>query len=102
MYYKYSEDDQLNLEELIKRWPGDNKFEFRKSSVNENKLLFVHQNNEQRRLLELYGGELTCLDATYKTTQYALPLFFVVVKTNSSYQVMEYEELNDFCMTQLL
>lgn len=28
------------------------------------------------------------LDATYKTTKYALPLFFVPVKTNVNYQIV--------------
>ena len=28
------------------------------------------------------------LDATYKTTRYALPLFFLVIKTNVDYQVV--------------
>ena len=28
------------------------------------------------------------LDATYKTTRYSLPLFFVVVKTNVDYQIV--------------
>ena len=28
------------------------------------------------------------LDATYKTTRYNLPLFFVVVKTNVDYQIV--------------
>ena len=28
------------------------------------------------------------LDATYKTTKYSLPLFFVVVKTNVDYQIV--------------
>nr|XP_047142913.1 uncharacterized protein LOC124817146 [Hydra vulgaris] len=32
--------------------------------------------------------ELLYLDATYCTTRYALPLFFLVVKTNTDYQVV--------------
>ena len=40
-----------------------------------------------KRLLKKYGNELFLLDATYKTTRYALPLFFLVVKTNVDYQV---------------
>ena len=28
------------------------------------------------------------LDATYKTTRYSLPLFFLVVKTNVDYQIV--------------
>ena len=39
-----------------------------------NKLLFVHQNENQRRLMNLYGQHLCLLDATYKTTKYAVYL----------------------------
>ena len=51
-------------------------------------LLFVHQTKDQRRLLERYGNEISMLDATFKTTRYSLPLFFVVVKTNVDYQIV--------------
>lgn len=53
-----------------------------------NGLLFVHQTENQKRLLQRCGNELTLLDATYKTTKYSLALFFLVVKTNVSYQVV--------------
>ena len=42
----------------------------------------------QRRLLERYGNDICLLDATHKTTRYALPLFFLAVKTNVDYQVV--------------
>ncbi len=32
-----------------------------------------------------YGNTLTLMDATYKTTKYALPLFMLVVRTNVGY-----------------
>ena len=51
-------------------------------------MLFVHQTKVQRRLLGRYGNSICLLDATYKTTKYLLPLFFVVVKTNVNYQVV--------------
>lgn len=51
-------------------------------------LLFVHQTRDQKRLLERYGNEICMLDATYKTTRYSLPLFFVVVTTNVDYQIV--------------
>ena len=35
-----------------------------------------------------YGNEMILLEATYKTTRYALPLFFIVVKTNVDYQTV--------------
>lgn len=38
-------------------------------------------------LLNRYGNSLVLLDATYKTCKYAVPLFFLVVKTNVDYQV---------------
>ena len=51
-------------------------------------LLFVYQAKWQQRLLLKYENELSLLDATYKTTRYALPLFFLVIKTNIDYQVV--------------
>ena len=35
-----------------------------------------------------YGNSLCLLDATYRTTKYALPLFFLAVKTNVGYSVV--------------
>ncbi|KAJ8272506.1 hypothetical protein GJAV_G00089940 [Gymnothorax javanicus] len=51
-------------------------------------LLFVHQTMWQRQLLNRYGNELCLLDATYCTTKYSLPLYFLVVKTNVDYKVV--------------
>ena len=56
--------------------------------TSKNSLLFVHQTDNQRRLLLKYGNELSMLDATYKTTKYSLALFFLVVKTNVNYQIV--------------
>ena len=39
-------------------------------------------------LMRRYGNEMILLDATYKTTQYALPLFFMAVKTNVDDQIV--------------
>lgn len=47
--------------------------------------LFVHQEYWQQKLLLKYGNDLALLDATYKTTQYSLPLFFLCVRTNCGY-----------------
>ena len=70
-----SEDDEL---EEIKVDDG----------TSNNGLLFVHQTNWQRRLLNRYGNELCLLDASYRTTKYSLPLYFLVVKTNMEYKVV--------------
>ena len=51
------------------------------SPLSYQKFLFVHQTTWQRRLLSKYGNDICLLDVTYKTTWYALPLFFLAVKT---------------------
>ncbi|XP_072170067.1 uncharacterized protein [Diadema setosum] len=48
---------------------------------------FCHQTEYQRHLLQRYGNTLCLLDATYKTTRYELPMFFLAVKTNFGYSV---------------
>ena len=52
----------------------------------EKKMLFVYQNCKMHRLYRRYGRNLILLDATDKTTKYALPLYFMVVQTNVNYQ----------------
>ena len=71
-------DDDDNIDEddiMLTVKPGEN-------------LLFIYQSAWQKRLLLRYGNELSLLDATYRTTKYALPLFFIVVKTNINYQIV--------------
>ena len=51
------------------------------------RLLFVHQSFNQKWILEKYGNEICLLNATYKTTKYSIPLFFLAVKTNVDYQI---------------
>ena len=58
------------------------------TSTSRQKLLYVHQTSWQKRLLSQYGNDICLLDATYKTTRYSLPLFFLAVKTNVDYQVV--------------
>lgn len=48
----------------------------------------MHQEEWQRKLLLRYGGDLVLMDATYKTTKYAIPLFFVCVHGNTGYIVI--------------
>ena len=56
--------------------------------VSENKMMFVYQSEEMQRLYRRYGTALILLDATYRTTKYSLPLYFLVVQTNVNYQVV--------------
>ncbi|KAL3193842.1 hypothetical protein MRX96_000130 [Rhipicephalus microplus] len=51
----------------------------------EDTLLFCFQTKFMRSMLKKYVGSVVCLDATHKTTDYALPLFLLVVKTPSGY-----------------
>ena len=57
------------------------------TNTTNGKLLFVYQSPNMQRLYRRYGSSLIMLDATYRTTKYALPLFFMVLKTNVNYQV---------------
>lgn len=89
---RYSALDQENLERKIAQWVEEgqgNHFFFRKCTTGEdgqsNQFLFVHQNQKQARLLQRYG-DMVLLDATYKTSKYSLPLFFLVVRTNVGYK----------------
>ena len=55
--------------------------------ISENKIMFVYQSHEMRRLYKRCAPILVLLDATYRTTKYSLPLYFLVVQTNVNYQV---------------
>ena len=66
----------------------DEKDDIRMEKTESTSLLFVYQTGWQKRLFARYGNELVLLDATYRTTRYALPLFFSVVKTIINYQVV--------------
>lgn len=50
-------------------------------------LLFCYQSKFMRELMDKYSHRVTCLDATYKTTDYSIPLFFMVVKTSVNYMI---------------
>jgi len=78
----------IKIEQWEKTYSNDHYFfrPYNESDGSVKPLLFYHQTEWQRHLIIRYGN--TCLlDATYKTTKYALPLFFLVVKTNVNYCV---------------
>ena len=60
----------------------------REDDGRKDNFIFVYQKKWQKDLLKRYGNEILLLDATYKTTRYALPLFFLVVPTNLDYQIV--------------
>uniref|UniRef100_A0A7M5VBX8 Uncharacterized protein n=1 Tax=Clytia hemisphaerica TaxID=252671 RepID=A0A7M5VBX8_9CNID len=87
--------DQECLQQKIDEWkkanPSLNTFYRPKEDTGDGKcqsFLFVHQEKWQRDLLQRYGDEILLLDATHKTTRYAIPLFFLVVPTNLDYQIV--------------
>ena len=86
---RYGKLDQAALAELVEKWKGDpNRFvHFRPQTetIEDSPFLFVHQEQWQKRLLNLYGQKIVFLDATHKTMKYALPLFFLAVETNAGY-----------------
>lgn len=89
---RYSAVDQENVEKKVAKWKEEDhgdRFFFRKCTTGQDgtshQYLFVHQHEKQARLLQRYG-DMVLLDATYKTTKYALPLFFLVVRTNVGYK----------------
>ena len=53
-----------------------------------NSFIFICQSKWQKYLLQRYGNELILSHATYKTTRYSLPLFFLTVKTKVDYQII--------------
>lgn len=101
--FKSCDDDQEALARKVDEWkakdPTSNFFyRMREETTKRNNdsdrvsaeqsFLFVHQEQWQQRLLTRYGYELVLMDATYKTTKYAIPLFFICVHTNVGYKVV--------------
>jgi len=66
------------------------------------RLLWVHQEDWQQRLCVKYGNTISLIDATYKTTKYDLPLFFVCVRTNVGYCVVAEFVVQDENAQQIL
>ena len=58
------------------------------SDHSQESLLWVHQEPWQQQLMLKYGNIISLMDATYKMTQYDLPLFFISVRTNTGYCVV--------------
>ncbi len=87
------------LEVKIAQWRSDrpNDFIFYRKAGNivsddgadtKQNILLVYQTAWQQQLLNRYGNDFVLMDATYKTTQYALPLFFLCVQSNVGYFVV--------------
>jgi hypothetical protein len=79
---------ELDQNESDKETDESNDEIITKAVKQEGRLLFIHQTAWQSRLLMRYGQDLAFLDATYKTTKYSIPLFFIAVKTNVDYIIV--------------
>ena len=66
------------------------------------KLIWIHQEEWQQKLCLKYGNTISLIDATYKTTKYDLPLFFVCVRTNVVYCVVAEFAIQDETTQQIL
>ena len=73
-----SESSETELEQSTKKETYNTK----------GKLIFVYQSPDMKYLYQKFSPHLMLLDATYKTTKYALPLFSAMVKTNVNFQVV--------------
>ena len=95
---EFSKLDQENLKLKLQKWkediPTQSAFyrpyvkvenEEQSNSPFED---FEYQEEWQKKLLQRYGNTICLIDATYKTTQYELPLFFICVKTNVGYIIV--------------
>jgi hypothetical protein len=77
---------ESTIEDPDQHFMLDEDFSFKcKGTSGGNKFLYVHQTRWQQKLLERYGNEICLLDATYRTTRYSLPLYFLCVPTNVNY-----------------
>ena len=72
----------------MQRLPPSHSWKFRKGQGEDSSLLLVHQTDNQKRLLSQYGNNLCTLDAVYKTTKYSLPTFFIVIRADTTHQVV--------------
>ncbi|XP_075070539.1 uncharacterized protein LOC142159545 [Mixophyes fleayi] len=88
--------DQENVLNQLKEWkeqiPQLNIFcrpnTTSEEMTNKQSFILCYQAEWQQKLLQMYGNQITLLDATYRTTRYALPLFFLCVRTNVCYAIV--------------
>ena len=78
--------------EVWKKQYPDDRFYCQARQVNEKNeetstFIFVCQTSSQIGMLQRYG-EICLMDATYKTMRYAMPLFFLCVRTNVNYEIV--------------
>ena len=73
---------------IYKSTLNSDKESLEEDSIYTQTLLYVHQESWQQQILKRYGNTISLMDATYKTTNYKLALFFLAVETNIGYSVV--------------
>lgn len=86
-HFRESKLDRDRLKELCDKWRKNGDKVFLEEDVDK-PFLLVHITKFQLDLMHRYGKTTCLLDATYKTTKYALPLFFIACHTNAGYRVL--------------
>ena len=80
---------ELKNEENETRSPSEVHHEECEESIQcSQQFLVVLQEEWQKKLLQRYGNTICLIDATYKTTRYDLPLYFICIKTNVGYTIV--------------
>ena len=98
-----STDDQANLEKYVNELKSSANYSvfFRPlSDTHSENFLLVYQTKCQQDLMRRYGNEICLLDATYKTTRYSLPMFFLWLCLQT--HVIRLSELSWFPQRHLL
>jgi len=81
-------NDEDTVRDMIHSWTEDPEFHAHiELSLRDDSagVVMLHQSRWQQRMLALYGQAICLLDATYKTTWYDMPLYFLCVSTNVVY-----------------
>lgn len=99
--------DQISVRLYFERLPASDTKTFRESCPEKGQKMFLlHQTKWQREMLVKFGNSVTCMDATYKTNDYAFPLFIVSVVDNHNHgiPVAEFmvESENECSLTEAL
>jgi len=81
-------NDEDTVRDMIHSWTEDPEFHAHiELSLRDDSagVVMLHQSRWQQRMLALYGQAICLLDATYKTTWYDMPLYFLCISTNVVY-----------------
>ena len=83
-----ADTDEENEFHEIEESPKEDPMVKQSPNVSCGNMIFVYQSPLMKRLYRMYENHYIFLDATYKTCNNAVPLFFLMVRTNVNYQVV--------------